>query len=464
MEGFRTPEIKLETLWRTILVTDARDSSKAYFQNHTNEAFLRIEQDRVLFLQIAACHGGEEIRDRGDGSMFAFCDPIEALTAAMEMQQRIADRNAERPEEAFRLIHRMGIHMGPVKLATTRVRVGGGEALRHKMSGDLMVTAARLEAICHPGEVCFSNDVYRAVHGRIEHPFRFLDATLKGFDRPMRCWSTRLDPEWTRPLTAEEEQALQKRKEERRLREKWEREQREKWRRAIALRVASAFAALSVAFAGFRFVQTQDDLQKRLERAWAAFSSPLVDPVRTSAPVKPVATPQTTKQTVVAVASRPHRAQAVRTNKPRSKDRLSSVARDTLAGGDAATVSTRLAAMSVPERQFQAVCDDAERFVRARDWLAACLEPAVGDETKGLPLEPPVAGMVVLTRAAEQGVAGLDASDRRRSIPYARLAPNDFRGILRAACAGGGSAPLDTPETSAASLASLQRLSRRRDR
>ena len=455
MEPLRSPQIEVETIWRTILVTDARDSSKAYFSARAREALVRIERDRALFAQIAARHGGEEARDRGDGSMFAFCSPLEALRAAMAMQEEIASRNAEAPEGTLRLMHRMGLQMGQINLATTRVP--DSETVRRKLSGDIVVTATRLEELCHPGEVCFSNDVYRVVRMEVEHEFRHLDATLKGFDRPMRCWSTRFDPTWERPLTSEEEAVRQRRAQERRLREKWEREQRERHMRFVALRCAAGFAAASLLFAGFRVVQTATGFDTRVSRAWdALLRSPADDPPRAG-----------TRMVVVAPAA-PERAVApknvlrkiprakVARGLPHARGRLPAVLRSALKEGDFETLAGRLSSMGLPEAEFQAVVDDAQRLQRAQEWLAIRLDPATGDATKGLPLEPPVAGMAVLTRADERGVGGFDAADRLRSVPYARLAPKEFGAILQSASSNGDAVP-DGPLACAQSLAALRR-------
>lgn len=462
MESLQTPDIKVETLWRTILVTDARNSSRAYFSERANEALIRIERDRALFAQFAEAHGGEEVRDRGDGSMFAFCDPVCAVQAAMAMQKEIARLNAELPPETLRLVHRMGIQMGSIKLATTRF--SGSEVTRRKLSGDIVVTAARLEEICHPGEVCFSNDVFRAVKGKIDHEFRFLDSTLKGFDRPMRCWSTRLDREWARPLTAEEEQSKERRREERRLREKWDREHREKRRRQVALQIAAAFAASSVTFATVQIVRTQTTMSGRMERAWTALLEP--PPASPAIVDHPRSTVGGLEPTFVAMSHvEPTEGEPKPTRTPRkapkpreaSPAQVAATLRKALVGGQFDDIPVRLAALGMPDFEYQAACDAARRFERARDWLSARLEPAIGDETKGIPLEPPVAGFSALTRATDRGVAGHDDDDRPQSIAYLSLSPRAFGDLLRAASSDGADEPPDDPSACAASLATLQR-------
>lgn len=458
MASIRAPQIKVETIWRTVLVTDARNSSKAYFSERADEALIRIERDRALFAQIAAEHGGEETRDRGDGSMFAFCDPIAALRAAMTMQAEIARLNVDLPPETLRIVHRMGIHMGPVKLATTRLP--DPDIVRQKMSGDLVVTAARLEEICHPGEVSFSNDVYRAVRSEIEHDFRCLDSTLKGFDRPIRCWSTRLDREWARPLTAEEEQSKQRRRDEKRLREKWEREREEKARRRQMLKISAICAGAALSAAVVQFILTQTDLRPRFHEAWLAFTRPLpTAQTARAAKSSPIFAGTFMPPPVFPVERHltpTKRATPSSSPRPGSPARVAATLRKALVSGDLEEIPARLAEMSMAPRDYEQVCDDARRVERARDWLTGRVADAAGGETDGLPLDPPVAGFAVLTKAGAVGLAGVDDDDRRSSIAYARLAPGDFGKLLRAAATEGDASP-DEPADCARSLAALQR-------
>ncbi len=465
MEPLGTPEITVETVWRTILVTDARDSSKAYFSERADEALVRIERDRALFARIAVAHGGEEARDRGDGSMFAFDDPSAALRAAMLMQSEMARLNAALPSGALRLVHRMGIQMGSVKLAKT-----SGETPWRKLSGDIVVTAARLEAICHPGEVCFTNDVYRAVRGGIDHEFRFLDATLKGFDRPVRVWSTRLDRDWTRPLTAEEAQSKAQRREEKRLREKWEREQREKRRRRIAVVAAAWAAMLSLGCAAVSLLVTQtsfDPVARMREalrepaaapleavrrpdipeavpssarrlRAWAAVPKPPYVPASVHAPGFRLVS----RRTSAALHVRP------------AKGRVTALFRDVLEEGRFEDLASRLKALGLPSSEFLSLYDDARRVELARDWLQERLEPISGDEPPGIRLEPPINGLSRITRAEDGRVYGFNDKEEPVSITFLDLSPESLGEIVRVVA--GGDAPSDDPASIVQSLSNLR--------
>lgn len=458
MEPLGTPEITVETVWRTILITDARDSSKAYFSERSDEALVRIERDRALFARIAADQGGEEARDRGDGSMFAFDDPAAAVRAAMKMQSEMARINAALPEGALRLVHRMGIQVGSVKLATT-----GGHVPKRKLSGDIVVTAARLEAICHPGEVCFTNDVYQAIRGTIAHEFRFLDATMKGFDRPVRVWSTRLDRDWSRPLTAEEEQSKARRREEKRLREKWEREQREKRRRRIAVNVSAWAALLSLACATASFVRIQTNfhpLAKLHAALWPETTSvvtlhDVALPERTTvnAPHRfrvssSVASPRRGR---FRVASRHATRAVVRRPAP---SRVSALVRQALNEGRFDDLPGRLSDLGLVGDEFEKLCDDARRVELTRDWLQEQVEPTLVEVTPGIRLETPVAGIVRLTWVGDGAVHGVDESERPVSKTFLELSPDALGSLVRSVGEGAG-AP-DSPETIERSLADLR--------
>lgn len=447
MEQFSPAQIKLETIWRTVLVTDARNSAQAYFSDRADEALVRIERDRNLFAQIAALYGGEEVRDRGDGSMFAFCDPVAAVQAAMAMQIEIARLNEEQPPETLHLVHRMGVQMGEIKLVTSRFVIDDVATVRRKLSGDMVVVAARLEAICHPGEVCFSNDVYKAIRGRIDHEFRCLDSTLKGFDRPMRCWSTRFDPEWQHPLTTEDEQRRRKKREEKRLREVWEREQREKQRRRLAFRIALWAAIGAGIFASLRFVQTDGTLGPRLERAWTALTT---TPSAGQAPLEPVAkeaarkdTPRNVPETPVAaakpaIAARPRRVAV----KPASENgQVLSLLRDGLQSGLYADLATNLRAISPAPRGLSEIADDAQKLGQLKSWIVRQLTPVDADTPVRIPLSRPLGRITFLTGATDQEIRGESTDGQDDGVGFGELTPVELYMVVSMAPRKDGTAP-----------------------
>src|SRR5882762_2911058 len=80
-----------------------------------------------------ARNGGRLVKLTGDGALVEFASAVDALRAAIEVQQSISDANSDRPEDE-RLVFRMGIHLGDLIVDDD------------DLYGDGVNVAARLEA------------------------------------------------------------------------------------------------------------------------------------------------------------------------------------------------------------------------------------------------------------------------------------------------------------------------------
>ena len=118
-----------------------------------------------------AQHSGRLVKTAGDGVFAEFSSPVEAVRAALVMQQRLL---AE--DRGLRL--RIGINLGDVIIEDD------GDVL-----GDGMNVAARLEQLAQPGGVCISGLVYDLLIGKIDTPFAFGgEPLLKSIARPIRVY------------------------------------------------------------------------------------------------------------------------------------------------------------------------------------------------------------------------------------------------------------------------------------
>ena len=116
--------------------------------------------------------GGRIVKLMGDGLLAEFPSAFEAVRAAMEIQQAMADR----PSDAG-ITFRVGINLGDVV-------VDDGD-----IYGDGVNVAARLEAEAVPGGLCVSETVHEQIRGRLTASFADLGArTLKNIDVPVRVW------------------------------------------------------------------------------------------------------------------------------------------------------------------------------------------------------------------------------------------------------------------------------------
>ena len=112
-----------------------------------------------------AVHHGRVVKRTGDGSIVEFRSAVDAVRCAVELQNAMAMRNAEVPEDR-RIVFRIGIHIGDV------VEESDGDLM-----GDGVNIAARLEGIAKPGAICLSEDAYRQVKSRLDLKVTDLGAT-----------------------------------------------------------------------------------------------------------------------------------------------------------------------------------------------------------------------------------------------------------------------------------------------
>ena len=120
-----------------------------------------------LIRPLLAAHHGREIKSTGDGFLIEFDSALLATQCAIDIQHRIAKRNAQSGTVPIQI--RIGIHLGDVEQRGTDIL------------GDAVNIAARIEPIAEPGGVCVSGAVREQVWNKIADPLEKLPPrTLKG--------------------------------------------------------------------------------------------------------------------------------------------------------------------------------------------------------------------------------------------------------------------------------------------
>ena len=120
--------------------------------------------------------GGRVVKLTGDGVLAEFGSAVDALSAAILLQQGMADANRDQPEPD-RIVFRAGIHLGDVIVET-------GD-----LYGDAVNIAARLQTEAPPGGILISRAVREAVDGRIKAELQALgELSLKNIARPIRAF------------------------------------------------------------------------------------------------------------------------------------------------------------------------------------------------------------------------------------------------------------------------------------
>jgi len=126
-------------------------------------------------------NGGRLVKLTGDGALLEFGSAVDALRAAVEFQQAMAELDDGIPEDQ-RIVFRIGMHMGDV--------IVEGEDL----FGDGINVAARLEAEAPPGGILISRAVREAVDGKVKARLQAVgDLSLRNIERPVRAFRVEWD-------------------------------------------------------------------------------------------------------------------------------------------------------------------------------------------------------------------------------------------------------------------------------
>jgi adenylate cyclase len=123
-------------------------------------------------------HRGRIVKTTGDGMLVEFASAVDAVTCAMAIQEKMAERNdGLTPKITFRI----GINIGDII-------IDGDDIF-----GDGVNIAARVENECEPGGVCLSGSAYEQVRGKTAFTFDDVgERLLKNIDRPVRLYATRM--------------------------------------------------------------------------------------------------------------------------------------------------------------------------------------------------------------------------------------------------------------------------------
>ena len=165
-----------------ILAADVAGYSRLMGRDE-NGTLTRLKAHRTERLEpTLARHGGRLVKLTGDGALVEFPSAVDALGAAIEFQQAMAEANAGQPEDTA-IVFRIGLHLGDL--------IVDGDDLY----GDGVNVAARLEAEAPPGGIVISYSVRDAVAGRLKATFDDLgNLTLKNIERPVRVFRVEWEP------------------------------------------------------------------------------------------------------------------------------------------------------------------------------------------------------------------------------------------------------------------------------
>jgi TolB-like protein/class 3 adenylate cyclase len=171
-------EARVERRLAAILAVDVAGYSRLIGADEVGTlAALKARRREVVDPAIAQ-HHGRIVKTTGDGMLVEFASAVDAVTCAVEVQEKMAERAAE--GSGPRIQFRVGINIGDII-------IDGDDIL-----GDGVNVAARVENECEPGGVCLSGSAFEQVRGKTSFTFDDLgERALKNIDRPVRLYAVR---------------------------------------------------------------------------------------------------------------------------------------------------------------------------------------------------------------------------------------------------------------------------------
>jgi adenylate cyclase len=121
-------------------------------------------------------HHGRVVKTTGDGMLVEFASVVDAVRCAVEVQERMVERNADVAGDQ-RITFRVGINLGDII-------IDGDD-----IYGDGVNIAARLEAMAEPGTVCVSAGAWEQARGKVALEAEDLgEHQLRNIERPVRVF------------------------------------------------------------------------------------------------------------------------------------------------------------------------------------------------------------------------------------------------------------------------------------
>lgn len=158
-----------------ILSADVQGYSR--LMGEDEEATVRtLTGHRELMAGLIAEHRGRVVDAPGDYLLAEFASAVDALAAAVAVQQGLAGRNAALAAHR-RMQFRIGINLGDVI------------AEEQRLYGDGVNIAARVQDLAEPGGICISGTTYDQVENKLPLGYEFLgEHAVKNIARPVRVY------------------------------------------------------------------------------------------------------------------------------------------------------------------------------------------------------------------------------------------------------------------------------------
>jgi adenylate cyclase len=163
----------------TILSADVQDYTRLMGVDEEG-TLATLKRYRDSMSGVIGLHGGRVVNTWGDGLIAEFPSVVEAVRAAIDIQNELAQANSGTPEDN-QMLFRIGINLGDVIEQDS------------DLYGDGVNIAARLQSQAPAGGIVISNTVYDHVRNKLSVGFDFLgDLSVKNVHDAIPSYSVRV--------------------------------------------------------------------------------------------------------------------------------------------------------------------------------------------------------------------------------------------------------------------------------
>jgi adenylate cyclase len=158
-----------------ILSADVKGYSRLMGEDE-NGTVRTLKAYRDVMFNLITRHRGRVVDSPGDNVLAEFTSVVDAVRCAVEIQEELAERNAEIPD-GQKMEYRIGVNLGDV--------IQEGE----KIYGDGVNVAARVESLAEPGGICISGIAYDQVKKKLNLEYQFVGKkSLKNIEEPVHIY------------------------------------------------------------------------------------------------------------------------------------------------------------------------------------------------------------------------------------------------------------------------------------
>ncbi|MEM8741312.1 MAG: adenylate/guanylate cyclase domain-containing protein, partial [Pseudomonadota bacterium] len=136
----------------------------------------RLKRARAMMGEIFAQRDGRQVNTWGDAVIAEFPSVVEAVRAAVEIQDALASEQAS-TQDARPITFRIGVNLGDVMIDGSDIY------------GDGVNVAQRLQELAAPGGVAISETVHSLVHKQLALQFDYLgESSVRNMDEAVTAW------------------------------------------------------------------------------------------------------------------------------------------------------------------------------------------------------------------------------------------------------------------------------------